>query len=300
VAGTDITSSDSASGRAVTIDVQLREAGVDAGQPAPAVRMATALFCYSLVARPQGRRGAIKPELLAALLEPGAGTASTPFPAAEEVFNQLTAEDGLGALEVMTPTVGPSRYWLTIKQTLRMYPNAAQQLVQPWERAIRAVFEPDYKTLRRATGHASAPVTTDAMIGAAKARLTAVTALARGEVIDAALIQARDSHLLPTPTTPPGSQSSPPSHRRASPRCTNGSPAKTPSTTAAVTCCQPSGWRSSTRSAPSACAGNGPARPGQAPRHSASPKGRYLTRPAERKGKLTEGPAAPPAVVRRS
>ena len=134
VASTDITSGDGTSGRAVTIDGQLHEAGVDAGQPAPAVRMATALFCYSLVARPQGRRGAIKPELLAALLEPAAGAAGTPFPAAEEVFNLLTAEDGLGALEKMTPTTGPARYWLTIKQTLRMYHNAAQQLIQPWER----------------------------------------------------------------------------------------------------------------------------------------------------------------------
>ena len=134
VASTDITSSDGSSGRAVTIDGQLHEAGVDAREPAPAVRMATALFCYSLVARPQGRRGAIKPELLAALLEPAAGAAGTPFPAAEEVFNLLTAEDGLGALEKMTPATGPARYWLTIKQTLRMYHNAAQQLIQPWER----------------------------------------------------------------------------------------------------------------------------------------------------------------------
>jgi hypothetical protein len=134
VASTDITSGDGAGGRAVTIDGQLHEAGVGAGQPAPAVRMATALFCYSLVARPQGRRGAIKPELLAALLEPVTGPAGTPFAAAEEVFNLLTAEDGLGALEKMTPASGPSRYWLTIKQTLRMYHNAAQQLVQPWER----------------------------------------------------------------------------------------------------------------------------------------------------------------------
>jgi hypothetical protein len=132
VASTDITSGEGTSGRAVTIDGQLHEAGVDAGQPAPAVRMATALFCYSLVARPHGRRGAIKPELLAALLEPAAGT---PFPSAEEVFNALTAEDsGLGSLEKLTPNSGPTRYWLTIKQTLRMYHSAARQLVQPWER----------------------------------------------------------------------------------------------------------------------------------------------------------------------
>jgi len=58
------------------------------------------------------------------------------------------------------------------------------------ERAIRAVFEPDYKTLRKAIGHISAPVTADAMVVAAKARLTAVSALARGEVTDAALVRA--------------------------------------------------------------------------------------------------------------
>jgi hypothetical protein len=134
VASTDITSGDGSSGRAVTIDGLLAEAGVDPGQPAPAVRMATALFCYSLVARPQGRRGAIKPELLASILEPATSARATPLAAAEEVFNRLTAEDGLGALEVMTVPGGASRYWLTIKQTLRMYHNAAQQLVQSWER----------------------------------------------------------------------------------------------------------------------------------------------------------------------
>ena len=69
--------------------------------------MATALFCYSLVARAQGRRGATKAELLAALLEPTAGAAGTPFPAAEEVFNLLTGEEGLGALESDHPTNAP-------------------------------------------------------------------------------------------------------------------------------------------------------------------------------------------------
>jgi hypothetical protein len=134
VASTDITSVEGTGGRAVAIDARLRDAGVDAAQPAPAVRMATALFCYSLVARPQGRRGATKPELLAAALEPPAAGPGTPFTAAEEVFNHLTSEDGLGALEVMAPGNAPARYWLSIKQTLRMYHNAAQQLVQPWER----------------------------------------------------------------------------------------------------------------------------------------------------------------------
>jgi hypothetical protein len=64
------------------------------------------------------------------------------------------------------------------------------------EHAIRAVFEPDYKTLPRAIGHISAPITTESMIGVMKARLTAVTALTDGNVTDEALIQARDAHLF--------------------------------------------------------------------------------------------------------
>jgi hypothetical protein len=50
------------------------------------------------------------------------GPAGTPAPyqAAEEVFNKLTGDDGLGALEVTRPTNAPARYHLSIKQTLRM------------------------------------------------------------------------------------------------------------------------------------------------------------------------------------
>lgn len=132
VANTDVTSSDGGSGRAVAIDETLRRDGVTLSQPTPAVRMATALFCYSLVGRPQGRRGATKAELLVCVFGP-AGTA-TPYPAAEEVFNKLTGDEGLGALEVTTPTNAPARYHLSIKQTLRMYFTAAMALVPPESR----------------------------------------------------------------------------------------------------------------------------------------------------------------------
>jgi hypothetical protein len=65
------------------------------------------------------------------------------------------------------------------------------------ERAVRAVFEPDYRQqLRKAIGHPSAPFMTDSMIGVTKARLTAVKALKDGEVTDEALIQARDAHVF--------------------------------------------------------------------------------------------------------
>ncbi|RIW43218.1 DUF499 domain-containing protein, partial [Micromonospora endophytica] len=127
VASTDITSTDGGTGRAVVVDAALRHDGVTIAQPAPAVRMATALLCYSIVGRPQGRRGATKAELLAAIYGPaGAGVA---FPAADEVFNKLTGDEGLGALEVTTPTNAPARWHLSIKQTLRMYFTAAMALV---------------------------------------------------------------------------------------------------------------------------------------------------------------------------
>jgi hypothetical protein len=88
--------------------------------------MATALFIYSLVARRQKRRGATKAELMAALLLPADGHGSN-FSAVEEVLWALTAEDGLGALD---PTYVPERFWLTIKQTLRMFFNSAKSSVQ--------------------------------------------------------------------------------------------------------------------------------------------------------------------------
>jgi hypothetical protein len=128
VATTDISAADGASGRAVEIDRRLADARVSAGQPAPAVRMATALFNYSLVGRSQGRRGATKAELMASLLLPGNSSAS-PFAAVEEVFWAITDEEGLGALEATKPANAPERFWLTINQTIRMYFNSARAQV---------------------------------------------------------------------------------------------------------------------------------------------------------------------------
>ena len=128
VATTDITSADGGSGRAVEIDRKLAGANVDTGQPGPAVRMATALFNYSLVSRGQGRRGATKAELMAALMLPTSGSLSS-FSAVEEVFWALTGDEGLGALEVNRPSNSSERFWLTIKQTLRMFFNSAKSQI---------------------------------------------------------------------------------------------------------------------------------------------------------------------------
>jgi len=147
VATTDITSTDGTGGRAVVVDERLRSSGVTARQSAAAVRMATALFCYSIVGRPRGGRGATKAELLAAILEPTPAP-GTLYTDAEEVFNALTGEDGLGALEVTTPPNAPNRYYLSIKQTLRMYFTASLSLVSS-EASDELVWELAQKLARK-------------------------------------------------------------------------------------------------------------------------------------------------------
>jgi hypothetical protein len=147
VATTDITSSDGTGGRAVSIDARLRQNGVTARQAAAAVRMATALFCYSLVTRPRAGRGATKAELLAAIFEPDP-LPGTPYTEAEEVFNALTGDDGLGALEITTPPNAPARYYLSIKQTLRMYFTASLSLIDSAARD-KLVWETAQKLARR-------------------------------------------------------------------------------------------------------------------------------------------------------
>lgn len=62
--------------------------------------------------------------------------------------------------------------------------------------AIRAVFEPGSREIRRAIGHPAAPMMTETMIGVMKARLAAVSALMAGQVTDETLLQARDAHLF--------------------------------------------------------------------------------------------------------
>ena len=118
VATNDIVDS-SGGGNAAAVDTRLVASGVTTGQPSPAVRMATACFAYSLVARARGNRGATKPELLAALFDTNA-----PYDGCEEVFNALVAgpnDGGLRALERTTKVKGEDRFYLTIKQTLSMY-----------------------------------------------------------------------------------------------------------------------------------------------------------------------------------
>lgn len=142
VANTDVIRSGGGGGTAFALDSTLVDAGVNAGQPTPAVRMASACFSYSLVPRAQAARGATKAELLSAIYAPGIA-----FAAAEEVFNALVAspvDGGLGALERTTPANGrgAERYYLSIKQTLNMYhANAGtmissdQALERVWQRA---------------------------------------------------------------------------------------------------------------------------------------------------------------------
>ncbi|TQS21373.1 DUF499 domain-containing protein [Microbispora sp. KK1-11] len=142
VANTDIIRSGGGSGTAFALDANLAANGVSAGQPAPALRMATACFVYSLVPRAQAARGATKAELIAAL----AGS-DVPYAAAEEIFNALIAgpaEGGLGALDRTQPrhSKGPEWFFLSIKQTLSMYHSNATTMVsndlaldRVWKRA---------------------------------------------------------------------------------------------------------------------------------------------------------------------
>lgn len=140
VANTDVIRSGGGGGTAHALDAALAEAGVHAGQPAPAVRMASACFSYSLVPRAQAARGATKAELLAALYAPG-----VEYAAAEEVFNALVAsplDGGLGALERTSPASGrgAERFHLSIKQTLNMYHATAMTMVSS-EQALERVWK---------------------------------------------------------------------------------------------------------------------------------------------------------------
>jgi hypothetical protein len=64
------------------------------------------------------------------------------------------------------------------------------------EPAFRAVFEPGHQQIRRAVGHPEAPMTTDAFIKRARARILAVRRFISGQVTDEEFLQARSDHLL--------------------------------------------------------------------------------------------------------
>lgn len=145
VAETDVTSRDRSSGQAVRVDQRIvvgqRWA---AEQPHPAVRIATALWLYSVAVRAQGRRGAPKHELLAATYIPGSQFS---FSDADTVFNALIDDEdehGLGALDVIPGGGGnsPSRYLLVTQHNKRMFHRSALARTTPdmsaelaWERA---------------------------------------------------------------------------------------------------------------------------------------------------------------------
>lgn len=156
VATTDIINSSGGGGTAYNVDLRLSDDGVDVGQPHPAVRMATACFAYSLVDRAQGVRGATQAELMAAIHGTG-----VPYTGAEETFNALTAppnEGGMGALENTISTdkrkAAKSRFYLSIKQTLKMYHANAMgsisddaALVEVWEQAKRIASKGPFTSL---------------------------------------------------------------------------------------------------------------------------------------------------------
>jgi len=103
-----------------------------------------------------------------------------------------------------------ARAMLSQLDNLRATPRARRELLEvvteaAWtgrpdlealERAITGVFDAGTTRIRRAIGHPSAPVTTEAMIGVIRARIEAVTALTAGRVTGEALTQARDAHLF--------------------------------------------------------------------------------------------------------
>jgi uncharacterized protein DUF499 len=135
VAATDIISKGTRQGRAVELDRKFTDGRAQmSAQPSPCVRMASALFLYSLVARAQARRGATKAELLSAVF---VRDESFGYSDADEVFSTLVSEDeGLGALEVIRGSGGsaPTRYQLTTTQTVRMFYRQARGMVEAAER----------------------------------------------------------------------------------------------------------------------------------------------------------------------
>lgn len=128
VAEKDITSTDRGDGQAVHVDRRVTDGRPWASiHPQPAVRLATALWMYSVAVRAQGKRGATKPELLASIYVPDAAFG---FADAEEVFNALTEDEeerGLGALDVLKGGGGSQldRFVLVTQLNKRMFQRNA-------------------------------------------------------------------------------------------------------------------------------------------------------------------------------
>jgi Protein of unknown function (DUF499) len=128
-------------GRAVELDERFDAEHMSLAGQRTCVRMASALFLYSLVPRSQARTGATKPELMAAAFAP---TPSAAFNDIEDAFVLLTNEDeGLGALDSAHGAGGsnPTRYMLSISQTLRMFHRQARNQVKMPEEADDRIWQ---------------------------------------------------------------------------------------------------------------------------------------------------------------
>ena len=143
VAEKDVTSADQTDGQAVLVDRRMIDGrGWEHLQPLPSVRLATALWMYSVAVRAQGRRGATKPELLAAVYVPDEHFT---FADADEVFNALTDDEderGLGALDVIQGGGGgtPARYLLVTQLNKRMFQRNALNRTSP-ENSYELIWE---------------------------------------------------------------------------------------------------------------------------------------------------------------
>jgi hypothetical protein len=163
VAEKDVTSKDRSDGQAVLVDQRVTNGRSWVGvQPQPAVRLATALWMYSVAARAQGRRGATKAELLAVLYAPDPMFS---YADAEEVFNVLTDdedEQGLGALDVTIGTGGgtPNRYSLVTQLNKRMFQRNALNRTTP-DDSYRLVWKRVQQIARPGPGF-SQPIFIDA------------------------------------------------------------------------------------------------------------------------------------------
>ena len=158
VAEKDITSADRTSGQAVSVDRRITDGRNWASiQPQPGVRLATALWMYSIAVRAQGKRGATKAELLAVLYIPDERFT---LGDAEEAFNALTDDEderGLGALDVIAGTGGgsPNRYALVTSLNKRMFQRHALARTTP-ELSYGLVWERVGKLASTGSGFSSA------------------------------------------------------------------------------------------------------------------------------------------------
>ena len=131
--------------------------------------------------------------LMRYLGDPGSRTYARDARRASKDRARSVAQAILGQLD--NPTATPrARRELVAAVTDAAYTGEPD--LERLEHAYRGVFEPGAGTIRKATGHPSAPFTIDAMIGLTEARLAAVNALTAGEVTDEALTSARDAHVF--------------------------------------------------------------------------------------------------------